>query len=331
MKVAVVTTTINVPRVLLLYAKYAPDDVMFFVAGDLKTPEEAATFCLSFPNVLYLSPDRQKKWRSSEIIGWNTDSRRNFAVLEALVWGADLLISIDDDMVPYPSFFTCFARLFENNWSGMQFGKPGCWFDHGNYTFPSARARGLPLQNKLSELVIFSAAADAVHDVTIGVAQGIILGVPDTDATTAQSWHPAQGCIGSVTDVLRYGFVTHPQAYSVFNSQITAFRREVAPGCVQFYAEQGRNTDIFASLMMRNYLRAAGWYTHYGLPMGYHNRSVRDVSKDLAAERWGVENIEAFAKELDDPNSRMGESKVLSDKTKEMLRLWMADCSEAMK
>ena len=34
------------------------------------------------------------------LTGWNTDRRRNFALLEALKWGADLIVSVDDDMIP---------------------------------------------------------------------------------------------------------------------------------------------------------------------------------------------------------------------------------------
>jgi len=326
MKTAVVTTTINVPEVLAVYKKYAPADIQFFVAGDLKTSKEAQAFCYKH-NINYLTPAMQQRWQSSEIIGWNNDSRRNFAVLEALKWGAELLISIDDDMVPYATFFTCFERLFEGRWSGLQIGEPGCWVDQGQYTIPAARARGLPAT--VPNYSRFkNEGIGVVHDVTIGVAQGIILGVPDTSAEMAMYPGPY---ITGVTDILRYGFVTHPECYSVFNSQITAFRREVAPGFAQFYAEQGRNTDIFASLMMRRNARAAGWYTHYGLPMGYHNRSVRDLNKDLQAEKWGVENIQAFAKELDDPNFHVENSKVLSDKTKEMSYLWLEDYTEALK
>ena len=48
MKVALITTTINIPRGLSLYRAHDPD-VMFFVAGDLKTPEPQ---CADFVNTL---------------------------------------------------------------------------------------------------------------------------------------------------------------------------------------------------------------------------------------------------------------------------------------
>jgi hypothetical protein len=223
-------------------------------------------------------------------------------------------------MIPYSSFFTCFERLFEGKWSGLQLGAPGCWFGHGHYTIPFHFARGLPRLTYAQ-----SETADSVHDVTIGAAQGIILGVPDADARFTKLNTTA------VADILRYGFVTHPYCRSVLNSQVTAFRRELAPGFAQFYGEQGRNTDIFASLFMRSLMRDLGWYTHYGLPMAYHNRSGRDVNKDLAAEKWGVENIEAFANELDDGEWHYSGSEILSERCKDMYALWFEDCREAMK
>ena len=44
MNTALVTTTINVPKVLSLYRRL-DRDVRFFVAGDLKTPAETIEFC----------------------------------------------------------------------------------------------------------------------------------------------------------------------------------------------------------------------------------------------------------------------------------------------
>jgi len=85
MKTALITTVIGVPRVLSLYRAHDPD-VMFFVAGDLKTPAEAADFCEAMDNCIYITPHEQegKYYKSSKLLGWNTDSRRNYALLEAM-------------------------------------------------------------------------------------------------------------------------------------------------------------------------------------------------------------------------------------------------------
>lgn len=297
MKTALITTTINVPKVLALYRKYGPD-VAFFVAGDLKTPPEADTYCTELPNTVYMSPEFQRlaKYESSEHIGWSTDSRRNFALLEALRWGADVIVSIDDDMIPLsPDFFRTIGAVFAAPWSGLQIGAPREWLDAGRFTVPSARQRGLPPFYNTAPRPF-----SAVHDVTVGAMQGIILGVPDTDAGTTVAQDPF---VLGASDVLRHGFVVEPGTWSVFDSQITAFRRELAPCFAQFYRWQERNTDLFASLLMRRIMRDRQMYTYFGPPFGFHARQWRDPIKDMQAEAWGLRHIRAFAVYLDETDA----------------------------
>ena len=316
MKIGLVTTTINEPRVLELYRKLSYD-TRFFVVGDLKTPhaellavkEQLNTGAAWYRNdpkykddpfthwacdtFSYYSPEDQKalNYKSSDLIGWNTDSRRNIALLEAIKWGAEVIISIDDDMVPlHNDFFTHIDTVFSQSFSGLQLGAPGYWFDAGQFTNPPARQRGLPAEYAIVSNPGF------VHNVSIGALQGSILGVPDTDAMTAIVNRPV---ITSMTSTLEAGFVVDPAAYSVFNSQITAFRRELAPAFFQFYKAQGRNTDIIASVIMRRVMRDRGLYTYYGKPVGYHARQKRPLINDLKAELWGIENIEAFQEFMD--------------------------------
>ena len=298
MKTALITTTINVPKVLALYRKFGPD-VRFFVAGDQKTPEDAVNYCThDIPNCHFIYTSEQDKWKHSKHIGWNTDSRRNIALLEALKWGAEIIVSIDDDMIPMDSdFFERIEMTLTQPYSGLQFGYPGLWFDAGRFTVPPARQRGLPAEypHGGGNIVTF------VEDVQIGAMQGIILGTPDTDAATTVTNNPK---VLSATDVLRNGFVVDPKAYSVFDSQITAFRRELAPCFAQFYKWQGRNTDLFASLIMRRVMRDRGLYTYFGPPTGFHARAVRDPFKDLKAEMWGLEHVAEFASWLDTAPSK---------------------------
>src|SRR5689334_3670581 len=101
MKTALITTTINIPHVLELYARLDPT-VEIYVAADLKTPPEAEAWfyehCEPKARCSWLSVEQQRdlEYKSSELIGWNTDSRRNIALLEAVRGGADLIVSADD-------------------------------------------------------------------------------------------------------------------------------------------------------------------------------------------------------------------------------------------
>jgi len=285
-KTALITTTINVPRVLKLYRKLASPEMRFFVAMDEKTPPHG-TWELNDGFCLCMTPAYQKAMNceSSELIGWNTDSRRNMALLEALKWGADLIVSIDDDMIPTQSEFVP-EDIFEFGFSGLQLGQAKSWFDAGGYTHEQAKQRGLPLQaNPVSP-------PDFVAGAKIGVAQGIILGTPDTDACTAISEAPF---VHSTTDILHNGFVVHPKAYAVFNSQFTCFRRELAPAFAQYYFAQGRNTDIMASMLMRRIMQERNLYTYYGPPMAFHARTPRPLFNDLNAEMYGLEHIAEYA------------------------------------
>lgn len=286
MKTALITTTINVPRVLELYRKLDPD-VRFFVAGDMKTPHDETTeLCDRIGNCDFISQLRQtrKNYEHSGLIGWNTDSRRNIALLEALKWGADLIVSIDDDMIPQGDWD--FACRFEFPFDGLQLGANRQWFDIGAFSTPPAAQRGLPPD------VLPVSGAEHVVGARIGAAQGIIFGVPDTDAVTAMSKAPR---VLGATDILRNGFVVHPEAFAVFNSQFTAFRRELAPAFAQFYNHQGRNTDIFASLLMRRIMRKKNLYTYFGPPMAFHARRSRPLFNDLKAEMWGLEHVAEWA------------------------------------
>jgi hypothetical protein len=287
MKTALITTTINVPKVLALYRKLGPD-VRFFVAVDKKTPDEAMDFLHELPNTKICQGD---KYKCSELVGWNTDSRRNIALLEAVKWGAEIIVSIDDDMIPMGlDFFERFEIMLSEPYSGLQYGAPRQWCDVGRQTIPMAPQRGLPLGWRCDDDYSF------VTDVQIGAMQGIILGTPDTDTHTTMAKCPH---VLFASKMLDAGFVIDPLAKSVFNSQFIAFRRELAPCFAQFYKWQARNTDIFASLVMRRVMRERGLRTYFGRPYGFHNRNAHDPIKDLLAEQWGVKHVVEFEQWLD--------------------------------
>src|SRR5882672_6516510 len=95
MKVALCTTTIHVIPALKMLRKYSTD-VKFFVAGDEKSPHsDIVASQMGLAPYDYLFPDSQNKWRCSEVLGWSTLARRNIAFLEALKWGADIIVSWD--------------------------------------------------------------------------------------------------------------------------------------------------------------------------------------------------------------------------------------------
>lgn len=301
MKTALILTTINVPTVLSLYRAHDPD-VRFFVAVDRKTPEEAFNFCTYDVNnvrVCYLG--EQEQYACSDLIGWNVIARRNIALLEALEWGAELIVSVDDDNMPLDSdYFARFqAPLCDTpfspagSWSGIQ--AKATWFDPGSLCFPTdgkpVVQRGFPQQPGKVET-----AFAPVTGAKIGVAQGMILGDPDTSAVDRISRHPQ---VHQVSEILRAGIVTDPrETYAPLNSQNIAFIRELAP-CFFMVPAFGRYDDIMAGLVAQRVMRERGLHVHYGQPFVWQQRNPHDLLKDLKAEQWGAEHILDFTSWLD--------------------------------
>jgi hypothetical protein len=94
MNKVIVTTTICPPREALHKYDEVKDSTLI-VAGDHKTPGD---FRLN--NGIYLSPADQEKItpKLSELIGWNSIQRRNFAFLMVHKLNAGIIATIADDL-----------------------------------------------------------------------------------------------------------------------------------------------------------------------------------------------------------------------------------------
>lgn len=293
MKTALITTTVNVPQVLSLYRAYGPN-ARFFVALDQKTPEEAVNFCqYDVPNTHVLFIQDQQKWKCSELIGWNCIQRRNIALLEALKWGADIIVSIDDDNIPMnPDYFWHFEKRLDgrDSFNGLQAYSKSGWFDVGQLLQPSASHRGFP-HDKIAVPAFMS-----VTGAKVGVVAGSCLGDPDISAATRIVNHPT---VHGVSEVLRSGVITNPNdTWTVFNSQNTAFIRELAPAMFMLPAF-GRSDDIYASLICQHVMRQKGLHVHFGPPFVWQQRNQHDLIKDLKAEILGMEHVVHLAGILD--------------------------------
>lgn len=292
MKIALVTTTIRVPVVLKLYRELGPD-VRFFVAGDEKTPHEVLDFCEEMELCTYLGVGRQAKsgYKCSELLGWNTDARRNIATLEALRWGADILVFLDDDNLPLGPYFDEIEYLFSAPFSGIKVTALDRWFDQGRLLNPPAKQRGVPFGPTLWR-------ADPITDAKIGVVAGTCLGDPDIDAATRLSMSPE---IHHCSELLHAGVVANPESFYVFNSQNTAFLRELAPamfilpgsGTTSFV---GRNADIFAACIMRRVMHDRGLHCHFGKPLVWQTRNPHNLLKDMRSEQLALERGDEFAR-----------------------------------
>lgn len=310
MKTALITTTINIPKVLELYRAHS-EDVRFFVAMDKKSPTAAFELCNGMENCEALG-EHGHYWKCSELIGWNTIARRNIAMLEALKWGADQIVVVDDDNFPLNAgYFNDFTWALALPFNGLQATSSSGWFDIGELLDPPASHRGYPYDRKAP------ATYSHVCQRKVGVAAGICLGDPDIDSWTRISSGPN---VQRVSELLRAGIVVDPAGpreaektssegvtawrmttrgtWTVFNSQNTSVVRELAPAFFMF-PQYRRYDDIYASLTVQRLMRERGYVTHFGQPFVIQQRNQHDLLKDMDAEIWGAQHILEFTKWLD--------------------------------
>jgi hypothetical protein len=300
MRIALCTTTVHVPHALKLMRKCS-EDVCFFVAADVKTPENDVANLMSSihrssgGNDVYLTPHYQGAWKCSEAIGWNTLARRNIAFLEAIAWGADVIYSWDNDNVPVDlAHFENIEMTFEpfgahRSFNGIKVTGDKGWFDPGQLLTPATRHRGFPHARPVSK------HASPVVDARVGVAAGLVIGDPDIDATTRMEIRPD---IGAVHILGSTGVVVECHTWTVFNSQNTAVIRELIPAWFMMPGV-GRHDDIYASLIVQCVARERDLHVHFGPPFTYQERNKHDLVADLRAELDGMDNVCKLAKLLD--------------------------------
>ena len=316
MRVGLVTTTIHVPRILELLRRYDPD-VRFFIAGDEKMPEDAVNFCTyDLPNTKFLFIKDQQKWKCSEIIGWNCIQRRNIALLEALEWGAEVVVYWDDDNLPIKAnYFRQFQYALASKFDGLQISSRNHWF---NQYGVACKHRGFPIE-------VPSSAPTFSHvlDVKVGVAAGICLGNPDIDAY-ARMANPIT--LDIVGEMAKEGYAIHPNTHVVFNSQNTAFLRQFAPA--MFMAPGiGRADDIFASLLVQRIMKDTGYQVHIGPPFTYQERNPHDLLTDLKNELFCMENILEVSEFIDRMNDHALADAPIAERVLTLCRYYYGGCA----
>lgn len=292
MKVALISTTINAPRVFALYRAFGPD-VDIIVAGDRRTPHAEARALLAPLGARYLDCSDQDAlgWASSEAIGWNCIQRRNIALLEAIRARPDVITTVDDDNIPLDAnYFADVARILGQPFCGLAAGSETGWFDIGAFITPVAPHRGLPPEHRRGAGPVLEGVVGA----RIGVAAGLWLGDPDTDAMTRIVARPN---VLHISDAARAGIVVRAGCLTPFNSQNTAYIAELAP-LMAMWVGVGRYDDIWASLFAQRVMLETGHLVHFGRPFVWQQRNAQDLLTNAEGELHGDRHTTHFARDL---------------------------------
>lgn len=279
---AIVTTTINSPtEALKKFAAIAEnDDWHLFIAGDQKTPHnDYIEFAETSDRIHYISPTDQIHMSKelSDLIGWNCIQRRNFAILAAYRWGADVIATIDDDNIPKPNWG-------KNVRVGEEFGMTTFKsdlpvFDPLSPAFPQLWHRGFPVQlihkRELHKPQLLKRRVLVQADLWDGD--------PDIDAICRISMRP--NAVFNPNMIHYAGDKPMP-----FNSQNTFLSREVIRDYFLF-PHIGRMDDIWAAY----YVQAIhGDCVAFYRATVVQERNEHDLVKDLENELLGYNHTLDF-------------------------------------
>lgn len=301
-RIALITTTINVPTVLTPWAASGmTEDDIIIVAGDHKSPHtEIDDLCNQITmkhgvTTEYMMPRDQERFAVSSVIGWNCIQRRNIALLRAMELKPEFILTIDDDNAPTSTNqITQLIAIMrsETRYQTSVVSTNTGWYNPGRHCrtdlgHPVVH-RGYPLsQRHATPFYTYGHKQPP-----IGVAAMLWTGEPDIDAMDRIVNRPNVRYIdGSMTLM--------PGTWAPFNTQATMIRGEFGPALFMF-PHIGRYDDIWASYVFRKITDKRGYGAYYGRPAVHQDRNEHDLIKDLQAEMFGMRVNERIIKIIQD-------------------------------
>lgn len=304
LKEAIVLTTINVPNLLEGYArnliKFEQLDTGFIVVGDRRTPNKE---CNKIVNHLkdegfeahYFDIDSQERWlegfpKLAKIIPYNSDNRRNIGFLIAAQYGAQTIISIDDDNHVTDDNFYGYHSIVGTIQSGKTVHSLNGWFNPCLLLrFSDERMiypRGFPFSKRWNDNVKFVTDSGRVM-----LNLGLWTGEPDADAVTHLNGPITSLGLNSNFDQI----ILAPGVFSPINTQNTAFHRSILP--CYYYVLMGlkveglildRYGDIWSGYFAKKVMDKVGDRVSIGRPLTDHGRNLHNLFNDLKAELLGM-------------------------------------------
>jgi hypothetical protein len=277
---AIVLTSIQPPTAAVKQFAALPGWEVL-VVGDRKTPGP-----WQWPAVRFIGTEEQRAlpFKIVPRLPWNHYARKMIGYLLAARQGAALLAESDDDNLPY------------DDW---RFPEPRGTYDaipagrdvvniYSLFTRQKIWPRGFPLTRITDPEALIDPRELRPRSAEIGVWQALADDDPDVDA------------IYRLTDNTSCRFARRPPVqlppgtFSPFNSQNTAFRRELLPLMYLPARVNFRVTDILRGYVAQPILWAAGYRLGFLGPTVRQARNAHDLQADFASELplyTGVERI----------------------------------------
>ena len=241
------------------------------VVGDRKTPKDWRQ-----ANATFLSASQQPRmpFRLLAALPWNHYCRKMAGYLHAMGNGAQVIIDTDDDNEPYQDWS---FPPFE----GRQLTTPanlGFVNLYRSFTPRHIWPRGFPLERIQDPKAILAESRLRAAASRVGVWQGLADGDPDVDAIYRVT------CNLPCCFQKRAPIVLDSGTLCPFNSQNTAFRREVFPLLYLPVTATFRFTDILRGLVAQPVLWAGGYRLGFSRATVVQKRNPHNYLKDFESE-----------------------------------------------
>lgn len=265
---AIVFTTINSPTAAL--RKWALlDGYRLFGVGDRRTPGH-----WNLDGCTFLSAAEQTG-ELAELLPWGHYCRKNLGYVQAIASGANVIVDTDDDNAPRSDwrvlpFDAKYEVAIEREWVNA-------YYLFAPATMPvGIWPRGFPL-NRLLDPPPPDSEWNQLN-VKVGVWQGLVNGEPDVDAIYRLLHGPKW-----FTFAERVPIVMALRSACPFNSQNTAFRRELFP-LLYLPAVEFRFTDILRSLVAQPIMWQMGYHLGFTRATATQDRNPHDIMADFRSE-----------------------------------------------
>jgi len=243
-------------------------DWKIILVGDKKTAAD-----WNFPRVTYLSPERQQQIskKFSELLPWDSYTRKNIGYLYAITQGARVIYESDDDNIPLdkwvsePDFSVDAELISDSSFVNI----------YSYFTDKKVWPRGIPLR------CVLDSETSKVRDtknLNIGVWQHLADEDPDVDAVYRLTVNEP------IYFKSRPPLILDRGTCCPFNSQNTYFRHEVFPLLYLPSTVTFRFTDILRGLVAQPVLWAAGYHLGFAEATVLQKRNPHDYLKDFESE-----------------------------------------------
>jgi glycosyltransferase involved in cell wall biosynthesis len=267
-KFIVITSIFRPTEAVAAFAKLSGYQLV--VVGDKKTPPD-----WQFDQCTYISVEDQLELAPglASTIPFNHYGRKMLGYVYAMSQGADFIIDTDDDNIPYSNWdFPSFTGEYQSSLADLG------WVNvYHHYSDQPIWPRGLPLRNiNDNRAKLQWQPANQVQN--IGIWQGLADEDPDVDAIYRLTSNTPCFFLKRDPVVLESGSI------SPFNSQNTAFRKELFPLLFLPSFVTFRFTDILRGIIAQPILWQHNFRLGFTQATVIQKRNEHDYFKDFESE-----------------------------------------------